>query len=196
MSRDVGVDLSEKEQKVRGEVHLELEELTLQSPSEMVGTARELLLEYGNFVASQPGVATFCFGALQEEAAGLPDSYRTKGGGAMLAGIFDPASNSRKWVGFIAWRSLAVPDLTDAWEVKRLWVRPGARRTGAGRRLVEAVVALARSARKTALVLDTAPDAMPAAYRLYLEMGFQPCAAYNGKAAPGIASLRKPLQML
>ena len=60
MSRDVGVDLSEKEQKVRGEVHLELEELTLQSPSEMVGTARELLLEYGNFVASQPGVATFC----------------------------------------------------------------------------------------------------------------------------------------
>src|ERR1039457_1484748 len=102
------------------------------------------------------------------------DARRSAHRGAAGAGIYEasPDGNAGAWAGCIAWRSLAVPELDGSWEVKRLWVRPGARGSGAGRGLVEAVEALARSAGKSSLVLDTAPDAMPAAYRLYLELGF------------------------
>ena len=41
------------------------------SSAALVQTARELLLEYGRFVAAQPTVASFCYGDLEKEAAEL-----------------------------------------------------------------------------------------------------------------------------
>lgn len=56
-------------------------------------------------------------------------------------------------------------------EIKRLYVRPEARGTGAGRALVEAAVAEARQAGAGALRLDTSRT-MTAAIGLYRDMGF------------------------
>jgi putative acetyltransferase len=81
--------------------------------------------------------------------------------------------------GFVGWR--AVPDnvATDAWELKRLWVRPTTRGLNLGRTLTQAVVDRAVEARRKAIYLDTAPAVMATAHRLYLSIGFEPCAPYN-----------------
>ena len=60
----------------------------------------ELLLEYGRFVVAQPGAARFCFGTLEKEAAGLPQSYLEQGGGCLMALV---AGNP---AGFVAWRAI------------------------------------------------------------------------------------------
>ena len=149
--------------------------------------ARELLLEYGRFVIAQPGAARFCFGALEQEADHLPYSYIDQGGGCMMAYVQgDPA-------GFIAWRTLPIAVAPDSWELKRLWVRPIARGLSLGRALTQAVLDRAMAAGCKAVFLDTAPAIMAAAHRLYLELGFEPCAPYNDNPVEGLAWLKKHL---
>jgi len=164
-----------------------LEELAWNSPPETLRAAQQLLLEYGQFVAAQPHVGSFCYDALESEVSGLPGSYLNQQGGALVARAADGE------IGFVAWRSLPPPELAAAWELKRLWIRPQARGSGLGKILVQAVIDRAKSAGKSLLLLDTAPHAMPAAHRLYLDMGFLPCPAYNGPPSQGIVYLRKPL---
>lgn len=149
--------------------------------------ARELLLEYGRFVIAQPGAARFCFGSLEQEAARLPQSYIEQGGGCLIAHARgEPA-------GFVAWRALPAAVEPDAWELKRLWVRPAARGLSLGRALTQNVLDRAITAGRKAVYLDTAPAAMAAAHKLYLEMGFAPCPPYNDNPVEGLAWLRKPL---
>lgn len=95
--------------------------------------------------------------------------------------------------GFVAWRALAPSSqvAADAWELKRLWVRPGGRGLGLGRALTAAVLDRAVAANRKAIYLDTAPASMAAAYRLYLDMGFIPCAPYNDNPVEGLAYLVK-----
>jgi len=93
--------------------------------------------------------------------------------------------------GFVAWRALPATVSPDAWELKRLWVRPLARGFGLGRILTTAVLDRAATSHQKALYLDTAPAAMAAAHRLYLEMGFAPCAQYNDNPVEGLAYLVK-----
>ena len=164
-----------------------LTELAADSDPQVVAAARELLLEYGSFVAAQPTVATFCFGTLQQEAAELPHTYPNQNGGAILA------TRGSRPAGFIAWRSLPLPELASAWELKRLWIRPEARGSGLGSALVESVISRARLTGKTELVLDTAPDSMAAAVCLYRKLGFVDCPCYNGCPKAGILYLRKSL---
>jgi len=146
---------------------------------------RELLLEYGNFVVAQPGAARFCFGSLELEAARLPHSFIEQGGGCLLAHAHgEPA-------GFVAWRALPASVEPAAWELKRLWVRPAARGLALGRALTLAVLHRALAAGRSAIYLDTAPAAMAAAHRLYLDLGFEPCPPYNDNPVEGLARLRK-----
>jgi putative acetyltransferase len=149
--------------------------------------ARDLLLEYGRFVIAQPGAARFCFGSLEKEADGLPLSFHAQGGGCLMAHAHGQPA------GFIAWR--AVPEVVapNAWELKRLWVRPVARGLSLGRALTQAVLGRAVTAGRTAVYLDTAPASMAAAYRMYLDFGFEPCAPYNDNPVEGLAYLRKNL---
>lgn len=63
------------------------------------------------------------------------------------------------------------PSSPDAMEIKRLYVRPEGRGTGAGRALVEHAVAAARAAGARALRLDTSGN-LTDAIRLYERMGF------------------------
>jgi len=164
-----------------------LQQVAETSPLSILTQAQELLLEYGRFVIAQPGAARFCFGSLEQEAARLPLSYMEQGGGCLVALVDDAAA------GFVAWR--AVPDRVeaDAWELKRLWVRPVARGLSLGRALTQAVVDRAVAAERNAIYLDTAPASMGAAHRLYLEIGFKPCAPYNHNPVEGLAWLRKSL---
>jgi ribosomal protein S18 acetylase RimI-like enzyme len=164
-----------------------LTELTATSPQVDVETARELLLSYGHFVATQSGVTSFCYGALEQEAASVPESYLNQQGGCMIATIHEiPA-------GFVAWRTLPRPELSDAWELKRLWASPESRGSGIGRALLQAVIDLAVAAAKSRILLDSAPDTMGSAIRLYREFGFIECEPYNGRSPDGIIYMQKTL---
>jgi GNAT superfamily N-acetyltransferase len=165
----------------------EVVELTTGHPDLLIAGAREMLLEYGRFVISQPGVARFCFGTLEKEAERLPLSYFEQGGGCLAATV------SGQPAGFVAWRTVPASVATDAWELKRLWVRPLGRGLGLGRALTQAVLDRAVAAGRTAVYLDTVPQAMPAAHRLYLQLGFVPCDAYNDNPVDGLAYLVKYL---
>ena len=164
-----------------------LDEISPRAGNDVIASARELLLEYGRHIVSQPGSAQFCFGALEHEAKHLPAGYIDQGGGCILARVGGQPA------GFIAWRSVAPKVEARAWEMKRLWVRPLARGLGLGRTLTEAVLQRARAANQNAIYLDTVPATMAAAYLMYIDMGFLPCSAYNDNSMEGIMFLRLPL---
>jgi GNAT superfamily N-acetyltransferase len=165
----------------------QIDELTETVPAETLAEARELLLEYGRFVIAQPGAGHFCFGALEEEAARLPLSYGEQGGGCLMARVQGVPA------GCVAWRAVPAEVEVDAWELKRLWVRPIARGLGLGRALTEEVLDRAIAARRRAVYLDTAPASMGKAHELYLQLGFMPCPPYNDNPVEGLAYLVRRL---
>ena len=63
-------------------------------------------------------------------------------------------------------------------EIKRLYVEPEFRGSGAGRALMEAAIAFARERSHRRVVLDTQHERLRAAYELYCRLGFVPCPAY------------------
>jgi putative acetyltransferase len=164
-----------------------LQEISPDASETTLAHARELLVEYGRFVIAQPGAARFCFSSLEEEAARLPLSYREQGGGCLVAyARSEPA-------GFIAWRELPQSVAPNAWELKRLWVRPAARGLSLGRVLTHAVLDRALAASRKSVFLDTAPASMAAAVGIYQSLGFEPCAPYNDNPVEGLMYLRKDL---
>jgi ribosomal protein S18 acetylase RimI-like enzyme len=73
-------------------------------------------------------------------------------------------------------------------EMKRLFVRPGARGSGLGRKLAEAVIAAARERGYSRMLLDTLPE-MTAAQVLYRSLGFRDTEPYRPNPVPGAAFL-------
>ena len=166
---------------------IHLEEITADTGAETLSSARELLLEYGQFVIAHPESAGFCYGTLEKEAARLPLSYLEKQGGCLVARVDNEPA------GFVAWRAVPTTVALDAWELKRLWVRPLARGLNLGRILTQAVIARASKAYRKAVYLDTAPAVMSPAHRLYLSMGFEPCPCYNDNPVKELAWMVKHL---
>ena len=78
-------------------------------------------------------------------------------------------------------------------EMKRLWARPAFRGLGLGRTLMQAAVDRARSSGGIAIYLDTVPEAMPEANRLYAATGFEPVGRYKDNEVPGVVFFRSSL---
>lgn len=137
--------------------------------------ARALFEEYAAWLA-----VDLCFQGFTEELAGLPGTYAPPRGMLMLAGSAGAA------VGCIALRPLPAigPAPSATAEVKRLYVRPEARGTGLGRRLVQTVIDGARAIGYRELKLDTL-DRMADARSLYANLGFRECAPYYHNPIPG-----------
>jgi ribosomal protein S18 acetylase RimI-like enzyme len=115
---------------------------------------------------------------LDEELAALPGGYDA----LLVARIDDEA------VGCVALTELAAGEC----EMKRLYVRPAARGSGAGRALVEASIGKARELGYRVMLLDTLPT-MDAARTLYLSLGFRPVERYNDNPIEGVLFFELPL---
>ncbi len=116
----------------------------------------------------------------------LPGEYQTPHGALLLA------LGARSVAGVVALRRVAITDAPGAFEIKRLYVRPDARGQGAGRALVEAVLAQARKLGAQVAVLETLA-VMPEALALYAGLGFERCATYRPDADDTVITMRLAL---
>lgn len=149
-----------------------------------VELARALFVEYAQWLN-----VDLCFQGFDRELATLPGAYAPPSGRLLLAG---PPGDA---FGCIALRPLAA--VKDACcgssneandgvgEVKRLYVQPGNRHGGWGRKLAEAIVADARAIGYRELKLDTL-EWMADARRLYEQLGFRECARYYDNPLSGV----------
>ena len=132
--------------------------------------ARTLFLEYARSLNF-----SLCFQSFDEELRTLPGAYAPPRGKLLLAMEQDLAA------GCIALRPLDAHTC----EMKRLYVRPGFRGKGAGRLLVDGVIAAARSLGYERMRLDTVADSMQDAIALYRRRGFREIPPYCANPVPG-----------
>lgn len=140
-----------------------------------VALARALFVEYAASLTID-----LCFQGFDHELATLPGRYVPPHGRLYLAG---PPGDA---IGCVALRLLDPPPdalggarAAPVGEIKRLYVRPSARGTGTGRRLVATVVDAARAIGYRTLCLDTLVD-MREARALYESFGFATTTRYYG----------------
>lgn len=133
--------------------------------------ARAIFAEYAASIADV-AACSLQHQHFDAELAGLPGAYAPPTGCMLLA--LSPADEI---LGCIAMRPL--PTLgQEVCELKRMYVRQGARRRGIGRLLAQRVLDEARAAEYLLMKLDTS-DTMHAAQALYRALGFVPCERYN-----------------
>jgi putative acetyltransferase len=134
-----------------------------------VAAVRALFDEYAREIATD-----LCFQGFAQERDGLPGAYAPPRGRLLVA------EQDGVVAGCVALRPLE--DGTA--EMKRLYLRPGARGTGLGRRMALTVIAEAEKAGYERLRLDTLP-AMSAAIAMYRDLGFREIPAYRHNPVPG-----------
>ncbi len=140
-----------------------------QTPNE-IEVIRRLFREYEAYLN-----VDLCFQSFEEELAGLPGKYAHPSG-ALLIGLI-----RNKVVGCVAVRRLD----DGVCEMKRLFVRPEARRTGGGRQLANEIITVARALGYARMRLDTL-DRLTHAMRLYESLGFQRIQPYYENPLPGV----------
>jgi len=114
-----------------------------------------------------------------EELKSLPGVYAPPAGELLLAKRGDHV------LGAVALKALEPPHVA---EIKRLFVRPQARRSGVGKALVGAILAIARERGYREIKLDTLPE-MENAIALYRSFGFAPIPPYGSHPYPGLVTL-------
>ncbi|HEU5451922.1 MAG TPA: GNAT family N-acetyltransferase [Terriglobales bacterium] len=143
-----------------------------------IPSIRELFLEYANSLGF-----SLCFQSFDQELASLPGDYAPPDGRLLLAEVGDGVA------GCVALHKLS----DDICEMKRLYVRPNFRGCGAGRALVDAILAEARAAGYRSLRLDTVAGVMDDAIALYRRLGFREIAPYRENPIPGALYLELEL---
>ena len=138
-----------------------------------VEIARELFREY----ASQLGV-DLCFQDFERELRKLPGKYAPPEGRLLLAHKVGAAR--KEPIGCGALR----PIDTTVCEMKRLYVRPGLRGNGLGRKLAESLISAAREIGYSSMRLDTLPS-MREAHELYRRLGFREIEPYYASPVAG-----------
>jgi ribosomal protein S18 acetylase RimI-like enzyme len=108
---------------------------------------------------------SLCFQDFEAEIEGLPGDYAPPGGALILARL----AQDPRLMGCVALRR--VSGACDLCEMKRLYVRAEARKTGLGRQLALAAIASGRRLGYRRICLDTLPS-MTAAQALYQALGF------------------------
>jgi putative acetyltransferase len=144
---------------------------------EAVDDVRRLLEEYQRELD-----VDLCFQGFEEELRSLPGAYGARRG-RLLA-----AYRGREMVGCVALRELD----RDTAELKRLFVRPDARGSGLGRRLVNRVLDEASGLGYRRVRLDTLPS-MTAARSLYRDLAFREIAAYTVNPLDGASFMELAL---
>jgi ribosomal protein S18 acetylase RimI-like enzyme len=133
------------------------------SPADL-DAARRLFRAYAASLPIDLGYQDF-----QVEVDGLPGAYAAPGGALLLARAADGAA-----VGCVALRAFPIGG---ACEMKRLYVSPEGRGSGAGRALAVRIIDAARAAGYREMLLDTLPQ-LRAAIALYETLGFRRIDAY------------------
>lgn len=100
--------------------------------------------------------------------ADLPRIHARPKGDILLASV------DGETVGCAMYYPLSIPGVT---EIKRIYVAPTARGTGAGRALIETAMTRARTDGYDRMVLDTIAP-LTEAIALYNRLGFKPCAPF------------------
>jgi ribosomal protein S18 acetylase RimI-like enzyme len=143
----------------------------------LLADARSLLRAYAESLPFDLGFQGFA-----EELAALPGDYAPPRGRLLVARVGGAS------VGCVALRPL---DGTTA-ELKRLYVRPEGRGTGAGRALAAAALDAARAAGYARVRLDTTPG-METAQALYRSLGFVEIPPYRENPVAGTRYLELEL---
>ena len=130
--------------------------------------ARNLFVEYADYLG-----VDLCFQGFQEELEGLPGAYAPTDGRLLLA-IEDDHP-----VGCVAVRKLG----DGICEMKRLYVKPGHRGKGLGRKLTGSIIAEARAIGYMKMRLDSLTSLKEAA-GLYRELGFVEIPPYRFNPLP------------
>ena len=153
-------------------------ELIQAKTDEQIEAARALFKEYAAGLAID-----MCFQSFDHELQTLPGKYATPDGRLLLAYADDELA------GCIALRKL--DDRTC--EMKRLFLRPGFRGRGYGRRMINDLVEQARMIGYVRMRLDTLPGKMDAAISLYRELGFEEIPAYYYNPLEGAVYLERAI---
>lgn len=122
------------------------------------------------------------------ELASLPGAYAPPTGALLVAAPLGEGS----LLGCVGLRALGHGMLAEC-EMKRLYVRPAARGTGAGLALAKAAIEAATEGGYAAIRLDSLPS-MAAAQALYLRLGFTVTPAYYASPVAGTIFMRKDLR--
>jgi len=147
--------------------------------AEQIEAARTLFREYEAWLG-----VDLCFQSFEKELKNLSGEYAKPSGGLFLA------LSDEKIAGCIALRK--VGDATC--EMKRLFVRPGFRGLRLGKMLIEKVIAEAKAIGYERMRLDTLPDKMGKAVKLYKSHGFCEIAPYYNNPYKGTLFMEKTLK--
>ncbi|MDQ3817190.1 MAG: GNAT family N-acetyltransferase [Acidobacteriota bacterium] len=146
-----------------------LEFIQAESPAQ-IAEARKLFLEYQDWLD-----LNLCFQNFEKELAELPGAYSPPDGRLFLA------SHDSGVAGCVCLRKIG----DGTCEMKRLYVRPEFRGKRVGRSLAEKIIGEARAIGYERMRLDTLPQRMSEAIRMYRSLGFQEIEPYYHNPVEG-----------